>query len=134
MRIERVAVGPSRPARRNASPSAFSMPGGEGVAAGEVTQARPPEAIGAAAAREDGAARDAEAERRAVAMLDALARLQLARLDGQADAAALERLAVEAEGEAGADPALAAVMAGIALRARVELARRRMQADAATGE
>jgi hypothetical protein len=61
------------------------------------------------------------ARRRAGAMLDELRQLQLDMLRGTADPARLERLAaLDAAGGAG-DP----VVAEIALRARVELARRR---------
>lgn len=132
MRIEGLAAGPLRPTRRAASREGFRLPGEDAAAVGEATRAEQAGAIGPVAAREEGAARDRQAERRATALLDALAMLQVALLEGRAAPAALEALAMQAEGEAAADPALVAVMAGIALRARVELARRRMQATTAT--
>jgi hypothetical protein len=67
--------------------------------------------------------RDARARRRGFAILQELGRLQLAMLDGRMDPAGLERLAGLSVGEQPADPVLAEAMAGIALRARVELAR-----------
>lgn len=67
------------------------------------------------------------ARRRGQAALDELRGLQLDLLRGQADPGRLERLAglAGSAGEA-ADPALRAVLAEIALRARVELARLRV--------
>jgi Class II flagellar assembly regulator len=67
--------------------------------------------------------RDAGARRRGGAMLDELRALQADLLRGAADPARLARLARLAEGETGADPGLREAVAGIALRARVELAR-----------
>ena len=49
--------------------------------------------------------------------------LQLAFLCGRIEPGRLTRLAAMAEGEAGADPALREIIAGISLRARIELAR-----------
>jgi hypothetical protein len=66
---------------------------------------------------------DAAAERRGRAMLRELAELQLTLLGGAPDPARLSRLALLAEGEAGADPALREILDEISLRARVELAR-----------
>lgn len=133
MRIDRLAPGTARPAQRKTVQGGFHLP--EEAAAGEVGQADAVGMVGMLGLQEnDPGARDRRAARRAEAMLDALAQLQVAMLEGRADDAALERLAVEAEGEAAADPALATVMAGIALRARVELARRQMQARSATEE
>lgn len=70
------------------------------------------------------AERDARARRRGAAMLDELARLQADLLAGRAEPGRLEALAALAGGDAGADPALAAAVAAIALRVRIELARR----------
>ncbi|UPY35356.1 flagellar assembly protein FliX [Sediminicoccus sp. KRV36] len=70
------------------------------------------------------AERDAAARRRGAAVLRELAGLQLALLDGGIDSARLSRLAMLAEGEAGADPALREITDAISLRARIELARR----------
>jgi hypothetical protein len=66
---------------------------------------------------------DAAAQRRGQAILQELAGLQLALLDGPADPSRLSRLALLAEGEAGADPVLREILGEIILRARVELAR-----------
>lgn len=67
---------------------------------------------------------DETAHRHADALLGALDRLQIMLLDGPADDVALERLVVLAEGARAEDPRLAAIMAAVLLRARVELARR----------
>jgi hypothetical protein len=93
-----------------------------------------PEAAGAAsvggvsllAAQEAGAAaeRDSRGRKRAVHMLEELARLQADLLSGRADPAALARLAELAAGEPPEDPELAEICAAVSLRARIELARR----------
>lgn len=135
MRIDRLAAGTLRPAQRKAGTGGFQVPE-EPPGVGDSAAARGAAAVEAAGARDDGRRdreRDRQAERRADSALDALATLQLALLDGTADTAALQDLARLAEGEAGADPALAQVMAAIALRARVELARRRINEGPATG-
>lgn len=77
--------------------------------------------------RESGASRDEEAERRAEAMLDELAGLQLELLGAGMDPARLRRLAGLHTGESGANAALREVVEGIALRARLELARRGLE-------
>lgn len=69
------------------------------------------------------AERDARARRRGEALLAELRHLQSDLLTGQVDPARLERLAALAEGEAAADPALQEIVAHIALRARLEVAR-----------
>jgi hypothetical protein len=68
--------------------------------------------------------RDREARRRADALLEDLAGLQVEMLGGAADPARLARLAALAHGDAGADPALRELVEAIALRAAIELARR----------
>ena len=94
------------------------------VAAAEAPAAA--SAIGLLALQEGAPAaeRDARARRRAEAMLDELAALQRDLLAGLRDPARLRRLADLAQGEAAADPALAGAVAAIALRVRIELARR----------
>lgn len=67
---------------------------------------------------------DAAAQRRGQAILKELEGLQLALLGGAMDPNRLSRLALLAEGEAGADPVLRGILDDISLRARVELARR----------
>lgn len=67
------------------------------------------------------------ARRRAGMALDELRGLQLDLLRGRADTARLERLAeLAGPAEHVADPTLRAALAEVALRARVELARRRV--------
>ncbi|MBR0673767.1 flagellar assembly protein FliX, partial [Neoroseomonas soli] len=86
-------------------------------------------AIGLLALQEAGpvAERDARARRRGDALLRELSGLQAELLAGRVDPARLQALAALAEGESAADPALAAAVAAIALRARIELARRGME-------
>ena len=69
------------------------------------------------------AERDARARRRGQALLEELSALQAGLLAGRADPARLRALAALTRGETAADPALAAAVAAISLRARVELAR-----------
>jgi hypothetical protein len=69
------------------------------------------------------AERDSAAERRGSAVLRELAALQLDLLAGGIEPARLSRLALLAEGEAGADPVLRDIIGAISLRARIELAR-----------
>ncbi len=119
---------PSGGARRAAGSSSFAVaPGATDAAAG-------PAAASATAAldgmlllqqMEDGPTRDRQARRHGRAMLEGLAELQRALLDGSLDPATMERLAalVEQCPEA-AEPGLRAAINGIALRVRVELARR----------
>ncbi len=74
---------------------------------------------------EDAPARDRRARKHGRAMLDALARLQLALLGGDADAEAVRCLSALARQPAdAADPALREMLGAIALRAGIELARR----------
>jgi hypothetical protein len=74
-----------------------------------------------------GDSAERRARRRAGAALDLLRDLQLDLLRGQVDPARLQDLA-DLAGDAGtlADPALREVTAAVALRVRVELARRRV--------
>ena len=74
---------------------------------------------------EDGPTRDRHARRHGRAMLDALAELQCALLDGSLDPATVERLAALAQHcPEASEPGLRAALAGISLRVQVELARR----------
>ena len=70
--------------------------------------------------------RNARAFRRGEEMLQELKALQLELLEGRADPTRLQQLARLAEGEKPADPGLAEALEAIALRARLELARRGM--------
>jgi hypothetical protein len=75
------------------------------------------------------AERDARARKRGEELIEELSALQLALLSGRADPARLRRLATLSVGEAAADPGLAAAVAGLQLRARVELARLGLSPD-----
>ena len=68
--------------------------------------------------------RDRRAAARARLMLSDLSALQAGLLSGDADPAVLRRLAAAAAQGVAADPILAEALAGISLRAQVELARR----------
>ena len=86
-----------------------------------------PLALGMLALQERGGGdpdRDAAARRRADSLLDELRALQAELLAGGADPGRLARLAALESGEEGADPGLREVVQAVALRARVELARR----------
>ena len=108
----------------------FSLGAGaetSGAAAAQATAG--PAAVGLLALQEAGpvAERDARARRRGEGLLRELAGLQADLLAGRADPARLRAIAALAEGETPADPALAGAIAAIALRARIELARRGME-------
>ncbi|MEO3474493.1 flagellar assembly protein FliX [Roseomonas sp. CAU 1739] len=105
------------------------VPAGVAAAARGVAPAQP---IGLLALQEAGpvAERDARARHRGQALLRSLTDLQLALLGGAMDPARLRDLAALVPGEEAADPALAAAMAAIRLRARVELARHGLDAAA----
>lgn len=117
---------PRATAGRRAGPGGFSLPSSGGAEAPEAMMTAavttPAGMLGAEAAWTP-AERDAAAGRRGGAVLRELAALQLALLGGGLDRACLSRLAILAEGEAGADPALREILEAISLRARVELAR-----------
>ena len=121
-------------ARRSAGGFCVGGPeGGEGPG----TAAPAPDGVGKAAAvglsllvaQEGGgrgAGRDAAARRRAASILDELNGLQAELLGGGADPARLARLAALGEGEEGTDSGLRDAVRAVALRARIELARRTM--------
>lgn len=118
------------PARRGRAAAGFALPGAAPQAA-----AAPAAGIGLAgllAVPESAGPAPAErAIRRAEAALAELGGLQLDLLRGGADPARLLRLAALAESpEALADPALREAVQGVALRVRVELARRRRMSAA----
>lgn len=106
---------------RRAAPGRFQLP----AAAAEVPPAATiqPSGILALQAGWSPADADAAAQRRGQAILKELEGLQHTLLGGAPDPARLSRLALLAEGEAGADPVLREILGEIALRARVELAR-----------
>ncbi len=71
------------------------------------------------------ATKDRQARQHGQALLQALAALQHAMLEGGAETESLQRLAsLSAACPAATDPALASIVAGLSLRAQVELARR----------
>lgn len=118
-----IAAGRGRAAR--GAGGAFSLGAGraEGAAAAQATA--PAQPISLLVLQEAGPAaeRDARARRRGDALLLALSELQRGMLGGRLDPARLRALAAPAADEDAADPALAAALAAIRLRARVELAR-----------
>ncbi|WP_343895666.1 flagellar assembly protein FliX [Craurococcus roseus] len=135
------AAGPARgngAARRSAG--GFSV-GGPGGAEALGAAAPAPDGIGAAAAvglsllaaQEGGgrgAGRDAAARRRVASILDELNGLQAELLGRRVDPARLTRLAALGEGEEGTDAGLRDAVRAVALRARIELARRTMDPSA----
>lgn len=138
-----MGMGPVRPVtagslaagRTRRREGGFALPSDGADSAASVTGAAPPPVLGALLAVQDQAAAPpaeppaARARHQAAAALDELRGLQLELLRGGQDLARLERLAHLAEsGPEGLDPALAALLAEIRLRARVELARRRVAA------
>ncbi len=116
-------VGAPRAVRRG---SGFTLPG-EAQAA-SVSGAAMTGALGGLLALQESLLpepAESRARRRASAALKELTGLQLELLGGAPDPARLARLQALAEAEAeGADPALATILQEVALRARIELARR----------
>jgi hypothetical protein len=113
----------------------FSL-GGAGVgaaAAGGPAAASATAAVGLSllAVQENGgrAGRDAAARRRAASLLDELQGLQAELLGGRPDPGRLGRLAALQTGEDGAEPELREAVRAVALRARIELARRGLGTD-----
>ena len=128
--VGRVA-GPGAPGgtvRRGGVSSGFAVAPGEadataGLAA--TSAAAPLDAMLLLQQVEDGPTRDRQARRHGRAMLDGLAELQCALLDGSLDPATAERLAALAQHcPEASEPGLRATLAGISLRVQVELARR----------
>lgn len=121
----RPAAGAAGP-RAAARPGTFRLPGGGTAETAESAALAGTAPVGLMALQEadDPAGRDRRGHARAQALLEELAALQAEMLRGGADPDRLARLAQLAEGESPADPVLADALAGIALRARVELARR----------
>lgn len=110
-------------APRRAASSGFALPGGAAQEAGATEAVAPHLGVLGLQDQWSGGERDAAAARRGTAVLRELEALQLALLEGRLDSARLNRLALLAEGEIGADPALQEVIVAISLRARIELAR-----------
>ncbi len=131
-----VGIGGGVPAARRAGRAAggFTLPGATEPAAAEAS--RPAAAAGALLALQEAPRHlgtPAErARRRATQTLDELRGLQLDLLRGWSDPARLERLAALASAAEGiGDAALQAAIGEVALRARVELARRRVASASA---
>ena len=118
---------PPASARTARGAGGFRLATGPGAAAEVAASAAaaPAAAVSLLGLQECGAVaeRDARARTRGLAMLSALAALQAGLLRGAVDAGLPARLAALGEGEAAADPALAALLAQVTLRARVEMAR-----------
>ena len=122
----------ARPAAAAASGAAFRLPAEPTGAAGTAAATAPARGLDAllalqetAASIGDGATRDREARRHGRDLLEELAALQRALLSGDAGEATLGRLGALLQSmPAAADPALGAVLRSVALRARLELARR----------
>jgi hypothetical protein len=128
--MTRVAAisGGAVPARRGGRAGGFApLAGTDGTAMAPAAVAVAP--AGLLALQEAVAVRpDPErARRRASAALDELRGLQLEMLSGAVDPDRLARLAALADGAgSGAEPALEAVLQEVSLRARLEIARRRV--------
>jgi hypothetical protein len=108
---------------RRAAPSGFALPGEAAREAGATEAIAAPLGVLGLQDERSGGERDAAAARRGAALLRELEALQLGLLEGRLDSARLTRLALLAEGETAADPALQEIIAAISLRARIELAR-----------
>lgn len=122
------ATGRGRRLRSGAS--GFSLGSASAAATAAAQGAAPAAPVGLLALQEAGpvAERDARALKRGHEMLQLLADLQLGLLGGRLDPARLRALAALVPGEEAADPALAAAISAIRLRARVELARHGLDA------
>jgi len=122
----------AEPARRGRAGGGFALGGGAADAAAGLVATGGVAAL--LAVQEDGRGGRRSAERaveRAESGLAELRGLQLDLLRGVADPARLARLAALADSpESLADPVLREAVQGVALRVRVELARRRMAAAA----
>lgn len=119
-----VATGAGRGAR--AQGGGFRLGAtGAGAAAAPAQGVAGPQGVSLLALQEcaPAAERDARARRQGQALIEELTALQAGLLAGRLDPARLRALAALCAGEAAADPALAAAIGAIRLRARVELAR-----------
>jgi hypothetical protein len=121
-----------RPARRTAGAGqgAFSVPSGSAAASARTagvaaSSAAALDGMLALQERGDGTVQDREARRRGQDLLGALSRMQRSILAGGSDPELLrDMVALTADLPRAADPGLRRVLEAIALRARVELARR----------
>ena len=133
-------AGPTATARtaRRAGPGGFAVPPGEASATGGAARMEEASAVtlgGMLALQEEESpvVRDRRARRHAQAILEELARLQRGLLGGATDAGSLARLAALAElVPDAADPTLGALVQSVAIRARIELARRDLPLATAT--
>ena len=121
-------LGARGPARNPAG--AFSVPAEAATATAETAEAAPAAALASMLSLQElggNAAQDREARRHGQEVLAALATLQRALLVSGDDAAALQQLGeMLAAVPRASDPRLAAIVSAIVVRAKVELARRRL--------
>ncbi|MBP0492750.1 flagellar assembly protein FliX [Pararoseomonas indoligenes] len=122
------AAGSQRPRAAARAGGAFRLPDAA-LSASEARESGPTASVAAVGflvvqATDEAAERDRRGAARARDLLKELSAMQAGLLRGVADPDGLARLAALAEGESPDDPMLADALAGIALRARVELARR----------
>ncbi len=123
-------AGPAGTTRQARGASGFRVPQARTMAAGRASGVEAVELAGMLVLQElpDRDAVDREARRRGQDLLAALAEMQQAILGaGEGDAARLEQLAATVP--VAGDPGLRAVVAAIALRARIEAARLSMQSQ-----
>ncbi|WP_161993482.1 flagellar assembly protein FliX [Muricoccus nepalensis] len=129
-----VAAGRTGAGARAGKAGAFRLPeSAREVAGAGAAQEVAPLGLMALQEAEDATGRNRRGAARARDMLRDLSALQMGLLAGEADPEALQRLAVLAEGEAPPDPVLADALAGIGLRARIELARHTMRRSTRAG-
>jgi hypothetical protein len=125
--IGRLAPGPAQ--RMPRAGTGFRLPdAAHGAEAAGAIATLTPLGLMALQEEDDPAGRNRRGAARGRALLADLAALQAELLGGTANPARLERLARLSDGESPADPALADALAGIVLRARIELARRGLAA------
>ena len=117
---------PSAPPRLRSSAGGFALAYADRPAAPAATAAAMPlDCILALQEQAEDATRDRQARQHGHALLQALAALQHSLLQGAGEIEPLQKLsALVATAPATPDPALAAILQGITLRAQVELARR----------
>ena len=117
-------VVPPAPSKDRTGTGGFAVAAGSPAATAALSAAAPLDGLLLLQEADNAPARDRRARKHGRAVLDALARLQLALLGGDPDSAALRTLAALLEqAPAADDPALRTMLGAIALRAEVELAR-----------
>ena len=117
-------VAPPASSKGRTGTSGFTVAAGSAAATAALSAAAPLDGLLLLQEAEHAPDRDRRAHKHGRAVLDALARLQLALLGGDPDSTALRTLAALIEqAPAADDPALRTMLGAIALRAEVELAR-----------